>query len=668
MLNAALANGISVCASLSPGSWARGKPEFLRVNRQGKPYEKGDICGLFPELKAFCYNVGASVAQTYGQFPAFDSALIHTEVRDQANLCFHEHDRAAFRAYAGIDVPQEAMGKGGVAYESLPGFPPSRVIPDDHPLYRYYQWYWKHGDGWTALNTAVHEGLESTGRTDLWTFHDPAVRVASVYGSGGGVDVLSQWTYSYPDPIRIGTATDELLAMASGADHPPSVMKMTQIIWYRSQTAPLSKESQEKVAAQSVWEDTDPDAAFITIAPMHLREAFWAKIARPIKGIMYHGWQSLVPCDEPAGYRYTHPRTQHELARLTREIVAPLGPTLVQVPAARGDVAFLESFASQMFARRGTYGWGGTWGGDAYLVMQYAQLQPEIIFDETVMGRGLGGFRVLVMMDCDVITRTMADRIAAFQKAGGLVIGDDRLCPAIKADIVVQSYQRTGKADEDKAALQALAATLRAELDRQYSRHVEASNPDVVTYRRRYGTTDYVFAINDHREFGDYVGHHGLVMENGLPSDATITVRRGSGFVYDLVAGQPAPATAEEGKLRIEAHLRPCDGRLFMVTDRAISAVRIGGPEAARLGESVTFTVSVVDAAGQPIDAVVPLEVDLLDPDGHPAEFTGYYGAAGGQVEISADVAPNDVRGTWEIQARELASGRSAAHYMRVAR
>jgi len=60
-------------------------------------------------------------------------------------------------------------------------------------------------------------------------------------------------------------------------------------------------------------------AAFPTIAPMHLREAFWTKLARPARGIMYHGWGSLVPQSGESAYRYTHPQTQHELRRLIKE-------------------------------------------------------------------------------------------------------------------------------------------------------------------------------------------------------------------------------------------------------------------------------------------------------------------------------------------------------------
>ena len=365
MLNTALANDFGVIAALSPGRWAAGaKKEFRRIDKNGKSDDKKpSVCAAFPELGTFCYNVGASVAQAYGAFPAWQAALLHTEVRDDADVCYHDHDRAAYRQATGQNYPLDAPGKGGVDHTKLKDFPANRTIADDDPILRFLSWYWKEGDGWNRLNTELHRGLKSTGRADVWTFHDPAVRVASVYGSGGEADVLSHWTYSYPDPIRIGVATDELFAMARGAAHPQRVMKMTQLIWYRSQTAPMTKGDEVSKATKSPWEDADPDAAFPTIAPMHLREAFWTKIARPVQGIMYHGWESLVPESGESGYRYTHPQTQHELHRLLKEVVEPLGPTLMQVPDRSSDVAFLESFASQMFARRGTYGWGKRMGG-----------------------------------------------------------------------------------------------------------------------------------------------------------------------------------------------------------------------------------------------------------------------------------------------------------------
>jgi hypothetical protein len=170
---------------------------------------------------------------------------------------------------------------------------------------------------------------------------------------------VSHWTYSYPDPLKIGQVADALSAMAAGRPG-QQVMKMTQIIWYRSQTAP---ELPADEAEHTAWEKAQPEARFITIAPDHLREAFWAKIARPIRGIMYHGWGSLVDAGDDHAYRYTNPKTKEVLTELLHSVVQPLGPTFLQVPDRAADVALLESFSSQVFAGRGSSGWGRSWEG-----------------------------------------------------------------------------------------------------------------------------------------------------------------------------------------------------------------------------------------------------------------------------------------------------------------
>ncbi|MHB8902093.1 MAG: LamG-like jellyroll fold domain-containing protein [Thermoguttaceae bacterium] len=665
-LDEALSKGITLIAGLSPGAAMQSKPEFRRVGPDGKPGEQDDICASFPELQKYCENVGASLARSLGDHPAFGAALVHTEVRDGARPCFHQHDRDAYRKASGAEIPAEVASPRGVAYAKLPGFPQNRVIPDNHPILAYYRWYWKQGDGWNDLNSAVVRGLMTAGRADLWTFHDPAVRVARVYGSGGDVDFLSQWTYSYPDPIRIGLATDELMAMARGGPEGQQVMKMTQIIWYRNPTAPPPVAGKPAPPYRADWEREQPDAPFITIAPMQLREAFWTKIARPIKGIMYHGWQSLVPTGSTGGYRFTHPQTRYELKRLVETVVRPLGPTLLTVPGVESDVAFLESFASEMLAGRGTYGWCGGWAGDVYHALMYAKLQPEIVFDETVAARGLDGYRVLVMPDCDVLTESVARRIAEFQKSGGLIVGDERTCPAIKPDILLPLTSRTGRADADKAAIQKLAAELRTRLDSGYRRKVDTSSPDILPYLRRYRQTDYVFLVNDRREFGDYVGQHGLVMENGLPEQGHVTLARPGGYVYDLVRHCGVQTSPVSGALAFDVRLGPCDGTLMMVSDRPVDAVRLAGPASVARGSRASWVVEVVDPSGQPLAAVVPLELTIRDSAGRPAEFSGAYAAVDGRLELVLDIAANDSPGAWEIEAVELASGRRAAASMRV--
>jgi hypothetical protein len=665
MLSVALENDIRIVASLSPGRWLRtaavGKP-FLRIDRKGGHYGREDISGLFPQVQDFVFNTGAAMGRAYGDHEAFHSALLHTEVRGESQVSFHPIEMEAYRKATGEEIPLEVTIKNGVQWEKLADFPKNRVIADDHPILQYLTWFWKKGDGWNKLNTRLHEGLKENAHHGFWSFHDPAARVPSIGGSGGSADVLAHWTYSYPDPVRIGLCTDELFEMARVNGHEQDVMKMTQLIWYRSQTAPKKSSADTET---SPWLDQDPDADYISIAPMHLREAFWWKLSRPIKGIMYHGWQSLVETDSPGAYRYTNPNTQHELQRLIENVVQPLGPTLKQIPDAPSDVAFLESFTSQMFARRGTYGWNHSWAGDMYHVLMYAQLQPRVLYEESLLAGGLKGVKVLVMADCDVLTESVVRTIDEFQKDGGLVVGDGEVCPAITPDLVIPRFTRTKQAAKDRATLQTAAKKLRAWLDPKYSRVVDSSNPDVVTRRRTFGTTDYVFAINDHREFGTYVGGYGLVMEDGLPSETSIRINRGVGHVYDLVESRELVSEVVNDSMLVPLQLGPCQGRVLMVTRRPIRNISINVPKVASRSDSISIAIAVTDA-GQPISAIIPVNVEIVDPEGRTAEFSGSYAAVDGQLTIRFDFAANDRVGMWEVRVKELASGKSASAYLRL--
>jgi len=660
MLDDLLKAGLHACVYTYPGSWVtrdeKRHEQYGRVDRTGAVRKTDNVCGNFPEVRQFCYNIGASIGQTFGQYPALDGALIHSEVRDGSDLCFHEHDKAAFRQAAGFDIPEEVMGKNGLNYRRIKNFPANRVVKDDDRILTFYRWFWKDGDGWNPLHSEVSRGLKTGGRKDIWTFFDPAVRVPDLWGSGGDVDIISQWTYSYPDPIKIGQSTDELFAMAEGKPG-QRVMKMTQIIWYRSGTAPKLPEDETQRAA---WEKEKPEAPFITIAPDHMREAFWSKMSRPIRGIMYHGWGSLVETGTTnKGYVFTNPRTQEVLTDLTHRIVQPLGPTLLQVPDRPADVAMLESFASQMFAGRGSYGWSQSWEADVHLMLQWAHLQPKILFDETVVRDGLDAFKVLVMPSCDVLTESVVAKIKAFQKRGGLVVADENLCPAILPDIVIPTYKRVGKADEDKAKLQEMAASLREQLDPFYTRYGEASNADLVLRFRRSGASDYLFALNDKRTFGDYVGHHGKVMEQGVPNAAVVSVRRRGAFVYDLVGHRAVATKATAAGLQFDLSLGPGDGRVFLLTSQKLAAVQVAAPAKVKRGGTADVTVTVADAKGAPIGAVVPVRVEVLDAKGQPAELSGYYGAKDGKLSVRLAIAANDEAGTWTIKATELASGLS---------
>lgn len=660
-LDAALANGLEVIASLSPSRVLEGDVKNLRVDRAGKPYTRQDICAAMPDFAPFFQTVGMSMAKAYGDHPAFNAALIDSEVRDASQPSFNAIDIENYRKFASAEIPPEVVTRGGVDWTKLKDFPADRVIADDHPILKYYRWFWTVGDGWNALHTALHKGVKSAGGKNLWTFFDPAVRQPSISGAGGGVDVISHWTYTYPDPQKIGLCADQLFAMSAATGRNQAVMKMTQLIWYRSQTAPINPQAPGEPVP---WDDHDADAAYITIAPMHLKEALWTKIARPVQGIMYHGWQSLVATTSTSGYRFTHPGAAPVLKELLHEVIEPLGPTLMAIPDERSEVAFLESFTSQMFARRGSQGSNTDWAADVWLALQHAHVQTDILYEETLLKNGLSGRKVLVMPYCDVLTKSTLARIQDWQKKGGKIVADEFLCPALKADFSLASFKREKKADADKARVLDLAKTLGT-----YALPQKAAcdNPEIIVRTRKFGDALYVFVINDRREFGTYVGQHGLVMENGLPSSGTVSLKTETANVYELTGTQfILPKRAENGTLTWPVDLGPCDGRIFMVLPKPLLGLKLEVPESAAVGNTARVSLHLTTTQDAPTKAVIPVRVDVHDASGKLTEGTGFYAAENGILELDLNLAPNEDPGTWEIHVKELASGMEAVKWMRV--
>jgi hypothetical protein len=273
---------------------------------------------------------------------------------------------------------------------------------------------------------------------------------------------------------------------------------------------------------------------------------------------------------------------------------------------------------------------------------------------------------VLVLADCDVLPASVVERIHAFQKRGGIVIGDPDLAPAIKPEIVMPRYARTKKTAEDKAAILANATRLREQLDAHYSRFAACDNPEILTRVRTAGDTDYLFVMNEHRTAGTYVGQHGLVMENGLPNQGTIRLGRTGLHVYDLVAERKIRTSERDGATSWAVDLGPCEGGLFLATTLPIEQVRIESPTKASLGQSIEVTVTITDVSKLAIPAVIPVAVEITDPAGREAEFSGDYATDQGRLVIKPEFARNDTPGLWQIRVREGASGLSASRFVEV--
>ncbi len=653
MLNQALREGVQIMGKLSPGNYFKSQKAYdqaripyLSRDRTGKTLDTVDFS--LPRVQQFAYDAGRSLANNVGMFPALDMVIVDSEFRDGNLISFRPEAQAAFKKFAGYEIPGIVAVKTGVNYTRIKDFPANRVLPDSDPVLTFYRWFWGGGDGYAGFLNRAREGLQSN-RDRIQVYWDPVVRCPSKWGSGGEVDLIGHWTYVYPDPLVMGLATDEVFAMLKGGPAWQKASKMTQIICYRSATTGPLPEDQSK---WTEWEKRLPEARFITIPPDLMEIAFWQMIARPVQAIQYHGSGSLWDKGKPGGYDFTNAETAPRLASLIHKVIKPLGATLKRIPDRPAQVAMLESFTSQMYGAQPSSGTMGAPAGRMHAVLTRAHLQTEILYEETILRDGLEQYQILALPVCPVLTKNLVNRIRAWQAKGGIIVADELLTPSLQPDILLPSQQKI-----DKEASIRLARQLRQELGTAFLPYAQTDSEEAIARVRSFGSSDYLFAFNDRRTFGNYIGQHGKVMEKGLPLKAKLSLRRSQGTVYDLLQGKQVAARKKDGMLHIEADFSPGEGRLYLITSKPIVSVKVTVPEIARNSHPVKLQIEVLSEGKVPLDAIIPLRVDITDPAGDPAELCGWYAAEGGKLNLTLDLAPNDRSGNWKINVHELASG-----------
>lgn len=655
VLDDALLEGFRVVKTVSV-STPPGKPQdtYARINRDGSVFKtsKGETLleVSHPELQKYNGEIAKANREAFGGHPGWGGILPNSERRDGVRPSFRS-EPSQYKAASGMDIPAEVVdGTAPVAYASKL-YPEGRVRNDD-PLLKYYTWFWNGGDGWPTLNSVIADEYRQGADPSFFSYFDPAVRVPPKWGSGGKVDVLSQWVYATPEPLCVGGPVEELFAMAAGRGQ--EVMIMTQIICYRARLAPKTV----KVNPTPQWVVEKPDADFPTIPPDSIQEATWTMIAKPVKGIMYHGYACIVETGAKTGYTYTNPETAKRLKYMLNDVVAPLGPMLKHLGRVDSPVAVFESFTNAVMGGGCTMGWNSS----DLLFLQRCRLDPRVIYEETIERDGFGNAKVLFMPKCSYLTESMIARILDFQKKGGIIIGDEKLISAIKADIVVPlTVMPVKDVDTAKEKMLADVEQLRKELASRYTPEADSSSPELITFRRQCGTTNYLFVINDKRTFGSYVGQWKLTMEKGLPYEGFATLadpNRKINAVYELSRGGKVPfVRTESGCVKVDLKYTTNDGRLLLFLEKPIASVDLHAAKEVRRGEKLDVQFRVAFKNGRPVKALLPGEIRLFDPQGNEIDGGGYVCVENGRCDLVFQTNLNSPAGIYKLTAKDRASG-----------
>ena len=646
-----LADGMTYLESCGFGNNAILRERYPRIKRDGSKVTANTDMGHPEAYKTIC-DASKQLAEAINQHPAFGGLLPASEIRDSSRPSFTDYNAKAFKDATGLDVPNEAEGRVAPPFSRLKHFPFGRIVPMDYPLLKFYTWFWKTGDGWNRYQSTLSDAFHKEIKHPIFSFYDPSVRVPPLYGSGGSVDYLNQWTYIYPEPFNISYVVSEQQAMARGRKG-QGVITMIQGISYRSVLAPKD----QQVANPPAWLAERPNVVYMTTPPDVMREGLWAIFSRKLEGIGLYAWRALFDASpfgydkKGGGYQCTNPETIKVAAELYKRIALPFGPLLKTIPERKPEIAVLESYASTFFASRGTWGWHshiyeiGT-------MLTGASMSPYVLYEEEAAKGIPESIKIIIAPHCDVLTQPAYEALRKFQANGGLIVADEVLTPALLADFTIPPFTRTQKADVDKVDMQTAATKLKAMLAPYYLPYSDTDNLDIFTHVRTYKDADYVFVINDRREFGDYVGQYGRLMERGLPNNGTVTVSRAAGAVYDLESHQAIPFTCNDGKTTIKTSFTTNDGKLLLLTSRPLGPLNVEAPKSLARGGAFTLTVTSKDA-----DALIPIAVDITLAAGARVDNSGPGIVRDGRFTRTVSLPVNIQKGTMTVNVTNLADG-----------
>jgi len=295
------------------------------------------------------------------------------------------------------------------------------------------------------------------------------------------------------------------------------------------------------------------------------------------------------------------------------------GQVLINLKRKTPTVAILASYANA------SYQWSaGSSGGDLYMPFMKAHIPTEYVADEEILKGALKKYKVLVLADVDFITKSVSDAIASFIAQGGIVFTDEN------CELVVPG----GRAVKNAAAAEEVKKAITPEFD--------VNTPDLIATVFTSGGSQYMMFVN---------------LNTIQPTTGEITLKSlGKYQAYDVFNGQ----SIKNNNGKISLTIAPAEGKLIGLYPSSISRVSIKTPVNCLRDKTLAVKIAVNAQDNKPVSALLPVKVTIRNPQGKETEYSDYYAAKDGKLNLSFTPAVNDLAGKWRIEAKELSSGVSS--------
>lgn len=627
-----------------------------------------------PEVARSQNQSNRKIMEVIRQFPGVKTCFFNSEVEDDLLADTPMAKQKLDEAY-GPTVKHKFIAPG--------------VIADNDEGYVKWLYRYKWGEGLVIANERAARMVHSY-RPDIDVFSDP-LRRTTVYDRYKGMDLISTWTYTNPDP-KMMLFIETLIA--NGRPFGQGVMQTVTMLNYAGSIAPKEK-------------------GWTLMGPDRLVETSWINLSRSPDALsVYIGsgcdpfnpefpQGKTAPANEKTAQSYpyqTYPESFEAFKVFNEQVVKPYGPVIRKLDRTPRKVAVLSSESSRVYsASPNLVGYYANYQiYSFYSLLNMIHIPADVVFDETIADYGLDGYDVLVLPMCDTLTKTVYDKISAFQARGGLVVSDQYLRAEIpgvikfdfdftyrskvSANAILENKDYAEKADtvgerraklknvkgvtalDDQKIMESYAEHLRKGLEGKINREVDCSSSTALLNMLEKDGAKYLFIINDKRTYGDRFGEYKAMLEKAVPQKVTVTLndwKHEKLFLYDIIGKKILPYAKESSSYSFDVNLPAPGGRIIVMLSEELGSVEIFAPrEIKDRGLRHKIDVLIRNDKGGLLSGVQPVKLWITDPAGGVSEFSDYCAAESGVLSIDFVAGLNDTAGTWTIEAEELMTGK----------
>jgi len=542
---------------------------------------------------------------------------------------------------------------------------------DKRLIEQRFQFIW--GDGLAVQNKRVADIMHIY-KPDMFVFSDP-VRKTTHYKRYRGMDAVSTWTYSNPDPKRM-LYIETLKAVAKPLRQ--STIPTVSLFNYPGSIAP---------------EDKGP----ILMGPDRLVESLWINLSRNPEALGIYIGSACDPLDDNSKYPYQrYPETFEAMKRFIKDIVTPYGPMIHYLTQNKRRLAILSSESSALY--RASPNLLGVYQPcqiyNFYSLLAMIHLDADVIFDENIDDDILNNYDILILAKCDTLTESVYNHILKFKEHGGIVVADQYLRADIpdiikcdfdftyrknvtakaiskgivnagRGDTIKSRTARVEKAEgvfarEDQIIMESYAALLKQKLTGIITPHIECDSPTVLLNTLNNNGAEYLFLINDKRDYGKRLGQYKAILEKSVPQKINIKIRDWKAdklYVYDIIEHKLLPAVVYDNEYMCNINLPAPGGKIVALLSQKIDRLEVLAPKSMKKGSVSGINILIKDNNGLLIRGIQPLLITVKDTNGAISEYSGYYAAQSGIFHLNIIPAMNDASGDWTIEIREFISG-----------